>query len=200
MIWNRVKLLTFVTALGMLAGAGPPSPQSPVELTTLAGRRVSGALVELSPDHASINEKGKEVRIPLSEVLDVRAIRPKPAVPPDPRRPELTLTDGTKFYWSGLRVADRLVSVETAQLGKFSVPLSAVSSIRLAPIDRQLSDAWKDLAAREVNQDLLVIAKGNVLDHLDGTVGTIDAGTIHFVLDGEERTAKREKLFGIVYA
>jgi hypothetical protein len=200
MIWNRVKLLTFVTALGMLAGAGPPSPQSPVELTTLAGRRVSGALVELSTDHASINEKGKEVRIPLAEVLDLRAIRPKPAVPPDPRRPELTLTDGTRFYWNGLRVADQLVSVETAQLGKFAVPLSAVSSIRLAPIDRQLSEAWKDLAAREVNQDMLVIAKGNVLDHLDGTVGTIDASAIHFVLDGEERTAKREKLFGIVYA
>jgi hypothetical protein len=200
MRWNRFNLLAFAAALGMVAAAGPPAPQPPVELTTLAGRRVGGTLVELSPDHALINEKGKEVRIPLTEVLDVRAIRPKPAVPLDPRRPELTLTDGTRFYWSGLRIADRLVSVETAQLGKFTVPLSAVSSIRLAPIDRPLSDAWKDLAAREVNQDLLVIAKGNVLDHLDGTVGTIDASTIHFVLDGEERTARREKLFGIVYA
>jgi hypothetical protein len=133
-------------------------------------------------------------------VLDVRIVRPKPVVPPDPRRPELTLTDGTKLYWTALKVGDRVVSVETPQLGKFSVPLTAVSSIRLASLDRQLSDAWKDLAAREVNQDMLVIAKGNVLDHLDGTVGTIDDKMIHFVLDGEERTAKREKLLGIVYA
>ena len=97
-------------------------------------------------------------------------------------------------------MSDRLVTVETAQLGKFAVPLTAVGSIRLASLDRQLSDAWKILAAREVNQDMLVIAKANVLDHLDGTVGAIDDKMIHFVLDGEERTAKREKLFGIVYA
>lgn len=187
-------------AFGLVAASGPPTGQPPVELTTLAGRRVSGTLVELSSDHVTITEKGNAVRIPLAEVLDVRTIRPKPVVPPDPRRPEVTLTDGTKLYWTGLKVGDRVVSIETPQLGKFTVPLTAVSSIRLASLDRQLSDAWKDLAAREVNQDLLVIAKGNVLDHLDGTVGAIDDKTIHFVLDGEERTAKREKLFGIVYA
>lgn len=187
-------------AFGLVAASGPPTGQPPVELTTLAGRRVSGTLVELSSDHVTITEKGNAVRIPLAEALDVRTIRPKPVVPPDPRRPEVTLTDGTKLYWTGLKVGDRVVSIETPQLGKFTVPLTAVSSIRLASLDRQLSDAWKDLAAREVNQDLLVIAKGNVLDHLDGTVGAIDDKTIHFVLDGEERTAKREKLFGIVYA
>jgi NPCBM/NEW2 domain len=197
---DRFKLFAFVTALILIAAAGPPSAQPPVELTTLAGRRVTGALVELSADHASINDRGKEQRIPLAEVLDVRTVRPKPAVPPDPRRPELTLTDGTKIYWTALRVSDRLVTVETAQLGKFTVPLTAVGSIRLASLDRQLSDAWKDLAAREVNQDMLVLAKANVLDHLDGTVGAIDDKMIHFVLDGDERTAKREKLFGIVYA
>jgi len=194
------KLIALVATLAAVGAAGPPPVSPPVELTTLTGRRVAGTLVELSPDHVSMSERGKEVRVPLAEVLDLRTIRPKPAVPPDPRRPELTLTDGSRFYWSTLQVGDRQVSVESPQLGKFAVPLTAVSSIRLASLDRQVGDAWKDLSAREVNQDMLVIAKGNVLDHLDGTVGTIDANTIHFVLDGEERTAKREKLFGIVYA
>jgi hypothetical protein len=45
-----------------------------------------------------------------------------------------------------------------------------------------------------------VIRKGNVLDHLDGTVGTIDDVGIHFVIDGEDVALKREKIFGIVYA
>ena len=47
---------------------------------------------------------------------------------------------------------------------------------------------------------MLVIRKGNVLDHLDGTVGTIDNVGIHFVIDGEDVALKREKIFGIVYA
>jgi NPCBM/NEW2 domain-containing protein len=187
-------------AVAALAAAGPPATVPPVELTTLSGRRVTGTLVELSADHASLNSHGKDVRVPLAEVLDLRTLRPRPAVPPDLKRPELALIDGSRLYWSALRISDRQVFVETPQLGKFTLPLTAVSSVRLALLDRQLVDAWKDLSARDVTQDMLVIAKANVLDHLDGTVGTIDATNIHFVLDGEERTAKRQKVFGIVYA
>jgi hypothetical protein len=194
------KLIALSLALACAGAAGPPPAGPTVELTTLTGRRVTGALVELSPDHASLKARGEQVRVPLAEVLELRTVRPRPAVPPDSRRPELTLTDGSRLYWTALHVSDRQLSVETSQLGKFSVPLTAVSSIRLAALDRQVVDAWKDLSAREVTQDMLVIAKGNVLDHLDGTVGTIDETSIHFVLDGEERTAKREKVFGIVYA
>jgi hypothetical protein len=200
MIRHPPKLIALVATLAALGAAGPPAASPPVELTTVTGRRVTGALSELSADHASIKEKGKEVRVPLAEVLDLRTVRPKPAVAPDPRRPEVALTDGSRLYWSALQVADRQVTVDSPQLGKLSVPLTAVSSIRLGALERQIADAWKDLSAREVNQDMLVIAKGAVLDHLDGTVGTIDATTIHFVLDGEERTANRTRVFGIVYA
>ena len=194
------KLIVLVLSLAAAGAAGPPPAAPPVELTTLTGRHVTGALVELSSDHALMKSRGKEVRVPLAEVLDLRSVRPRPAVPPDPRRPELTLTDGTRLFWADLRISDRQVFVETSQLGKFILPLTAVSSVRLAFLDRQVADAWKDLSAREVNQDMLVIAKGSVLDHLDGTVGTVDGTSIHFVLDGDERTAKREKVFGIVYA
>jgi hypothetical protein len=194
------KLIALVLTLVAVGAAETPPAGPPVELTTLTGRRVTGALVELSPEHASMKSHGKDVRIPLVEVLDLRTMRPKPAVPPDSRRPELTLTDGSRLYWTALRVGDRQISVETSQLGKFTVPLTAVSSVRFASLDRQVADAWKDLSARDVTQDMLVIAKGSVLDHLDGTVGTVDGTSIHFVLDGEERAAKREKVFGIVYA
>ena len=184
------------------AASGSPSAAQgpPVELSTLTGRHLSGTLSELTADHAAVASNGQQIRVPLAEVLDVRTVRPRSAIAPDSRRPELMQIDGSHLYWTGLRVADRQVSLESAQLGKLSVPLSAVSSIRLAALDRQLADAWRDLSAREVTQDMLVVAKGNVLDHLDGTVGTIDETTVHFVLDGEERTAKRAKVFGVVYA
>lgn len=194
------KLIALVTTVATLGAAGPPPSSPPVELTTLTGRRVTGTLLELSGEQASIQAAGKELHVPLAEVLDLRTVRPRPPVPPDPRRPELTLTDGSHVYWNAFRVSDRQVTVESSPFGKFNLPLTAVGSVRLASLDRQVADAWKDLSAREVTQDMLVIAKGNVLDHLDGTVGTIDASSIHFVLDGEERSARREKVFGIVYA
>ncbi len=82
-------------------------------------------------------------------------------------------------------MGNRQAVVETAAFGKVAMPLTAVGSVRLAGLDPQVADAWKDLAAREVSQDMLVIRKGNILDHLDGTVGAIDEGTIKFVFDGE---------------
>ena len=113
----------FVAGLGRRGARRTAAGGSPVELTTLDGPpRRPARWSSFRPIMHRSSEHGKEVRIPLAEVLDLRTVRPKPAVPPDPRRPELTLTDGSRLYWTALRVSDRQVSVETAQLGKFSLP------------------------------------------------------------------------------
>src|SRR5579862_3228412 len=185
-----------------LLGAAEPSTGLQFDLTTLSGQRSAGQLRELVGDHLTLKSGNAETRVPLAEVLELRAVRTKPAVPPDVRRPELTLTDGSRIFWSALRVGnDRQVSVETPQFGKFNVPLNNVASIRLAPVDAQIADKWKELSARESTQDMLIIRKGNNLDHLDGTVGAIDEKRIHFVYEGEEvPDVKRENVFAVVFA
>lgn len=199
MIAIAPSLLALAAAL---SGAAEPAPVGQqFELTTLSGRRQTGALTELSTDSASLTAGGKSSKVPLAEVLDIRALGAKgAAAAADPRRPELTLTDGSHLYFTGLRVNDRGAQVETATLGKCDVPLNSLASIRFTVIEPQLTDAWHELAARELTRDMLVIRKGNVLDHLDGTVGTVDNVGIHFVIDGEDVALKREKIFGIVYA
>src|SRR5579863_4910107 len=196
--------LPVVLCLAAVGAAEPPGPAGgrfPAELTTLTGHRHTGSLEEILGDQATLKTRGGNVRVPLAEVLELRMIRPKTAVLVDSRRTELTLTDGSHLFWTSLGVNNQQVAVETAQLGKFTVPITAVGSIRLANLDPTVAESWKELAAREVTQDMLVIRKGNVLDHLDGTVGAIDETTIRFVFDGEERTIKRGgKIFGIVYA
>jgi hypothetical protein len=188
----------FALAAALAAAAEPASAPPQFELTTLSGRRQSGALTELSPDSATLTVAGKPSKVPLAEVLDIRATKVSAAS--DARRPELTLTDGSHLFFTGLRVNDRAAQVETANFGPFTVPVNAVASIRLTASDPQIADAWRDLAGRELTKDMLVIRKGNVLDHLDGTVGTIDDAGIHFVIDGEDVALKREKIFGVVYA
>ncbi len=197
MVCLCTKLIALALALGT---AAEPAAAPQVELTTLSGRRLSGPLLELSVDHARLKSAGKEASIPLAEILELRIVRSRPAAPADHRRPELVLTDGSRIYWTALKTADRQIQVEAPLLGKASIPLAAAASVRLAALDPVLADAWKDLAAREIKQDMLVIRKGNVLDHLDGTVGAIDSASIRFVIDGEDVSLKREKVFGIVYA
>jgi hypothetical protein len=199
MISIAPSVLVLAAALG---GAAEPAPAGlQFELTTLSGRRQAGVLTELSSDNASLTTAGKSAKFPLTEVLDIRAIGPKGATAAaDARRPELALSDGSHFFFSGLRVSASGAQVETANLGKFALPLNSLASIRFTTIDPQIADAWRELAARELTRDMLVIRKGNVLDHLDGTVGSIDDVGIHFVIDGEDVALKREKIFGVVYA
>jgi|HubBroStandDraft_6_1064221.scaffolds.fasta_scaffold26283_4 hypothetical protein len=199
MISIAPSVLALAAALG---GAAEPAPAGlQFELTTLSGRRQAGVLSELSSESASLTAAGKSARFPLAEVLDIRVIGPKGATAAaDARRPELALSDGSHLFFSGLRVSVSGAQVETANLGKFALPLNSLASIRFTAIDPQIADAWRELAARELTRDMLVLRKGNVLDHLDGTVGAIDDVGIHFVIDGEDVTLKREKIFGVVYA
>jgi hypothetical protein len=199
MISIAPSVLALATALG---GAAEPAPAGlQFELTTLSGRRQAGVLTELSSETASLTAAGKSAKFPLTEVLDIRASGPKGVTAAaDARRPELALCDGSHLFFSGLRVSVSGAQVETANLGKFALPLNSLASIRFTTIDPQIADAWRELAARELTRDMLVIRKGNVLDHLDGTVGAIDDVGIHFVIDGEDVALKREKIFGVVYA
>jgi hypothetical protein len=198
-----ISIAPSVLALAaVLGGAAEPAPAGlQFELTTLSGRRQAGVLTELSSDNASLTTAGKSAKFSLAEVLDIRAIGPKGATAAaDARRPELALSDGSHFFFAGLRVSASGAQVETANLAKFALPLNSLASIRFSTIDPQIADAWRELAARELTRDMLVIRKGNVLDHLDGTVGSIDDVGIHFVIDGEDVALKREKIFGVVYA
>jgi hypothetical protein len=198
MLFIAPSVFALAAALG---GAAEPASVPPqFELSTLTGRHQTGALTELSSDSASLTSGGKLAKVPLAEVLEIRSVSPKAAAPVDTRRPELTLTDGTHFFFATLRVSDRGVQVDAANLGKASLPSVTVGSIRFASLEPQIADAWRDLAARELARDMLVIRKGNVLDHLDGTVGAIDDVGIHFVIDGEDVALKREKVFGVVYS
>jgi len=199
MISIAPSVLALAVALG---GAAEPAPGGvQFELTTLSGHRQTGVLTELSSDAASLTVSGKPTKVPLAEVLDMRALATKgAAAAADTKRPELTFTDGSHLFFTSFRASERGAQVETAGLGKFAVPLNALASIRFTAIDAQVGDAWRELAARELTRDMLVIRKGNVLDHLDGTVGAIDDVGLHFVIDGEDVPLKREKIFGIVYA
>ena len=191
-----MQLAPAILAL-VLTQATPPA----VEVSTLKGESHQGELVGIAPNGAvSLSSGEGTVDVPLADVMAVRFPAPDDEQPVDPAVARVRLVDGTSLACSDLSVSSRSVSLKTARLGTVSVPLTAVSSIRLGALDSKVKDAWDELRGRTIQRDLLVIRKNDVLDHLTGVVGAVDGENVKFLLGGREVPVKRANVFGIVYA
>lgn len=186
----------------MLLAAVTAAPQ--VDVATLKGEQHAGALQQLTAAELTLRKDGAETKVPLSEVLEVRFAREDRSAPNPAAggQTQAILVDGSRLGCTGVAAGVRDATLTTAAAGAVKVPVTALASLRFAPPSdsRKIEDDWSALRQRELKRDLLVVRKGDVLDHLDGTIGEIDDKLVKFVLDGDEIPVKREKVFGIVYA
>lgn len=179
------------TLLTVAALAGPP-----VEVSTFAGGEIKGEMTALKDGQLTISTEGKEETIALGDVLELR-LGAKPE-DPNAESPVVTLTDGSQLTCQNLTADQDGFTVETA-LGSLKIPKDAVGSVRLAPQSNALEDAWEKLTERQLNDDMLVIPKGNLLDNLKGIVGEITPKLVNFTLGNQMVPVDREKVFGVVY-
>ncbi len=171
----------------------------PVEVSTLAGVEHKGELVELNASGIKLQAASGEVSVPLSELMEVR-LQSKSAATITGVRATVALSDGSKLSCSQLRTTSRQAELTSKSLGALKLPVTAVASVRFAAADERVDEAWNKLCDRELTQDFLVVRKGDVLDHIPGVVGDVDAKGVKFVVDGDEITVALDKLFGVVYA
>ena len=185
-------------AILLLGAAITNAPQ--VELTTLDGDRLTGQLRQLSSTAVIIETDRRYVNIPTNRLLEIRFSATPTVFTESPPRLTVALTDGARITADDLIVSGQQVSLKSPVLGRFSVPLQAVSNIRLGVLDSLLHGAWTGLLNRPSETDLLVIQKGDdVLDHLEGVIGEIDDKSIKFLLDGDEISVSRNKVFGLIF-
>lgn len=186
--------MELMTLLMLLVAAAPNA----VEVSTLRGEQHSGQLVRLDPTEAVLHVGERELRVPVRELLDVRFSSPeKTAAPEHPIA--VRLMDDSQLLATQV-TSDRGEAILThPQLGTLKVPTKALQSVRFASGDSGLESKWNQLFGRDSKKDLLVIRKGDVLDHLDGVIGTITPETVSFLLEGDEVPVRREKIFGLIY-
>ena len=172
----------------------------PVDVARLEGPAVQGELTAVSSAAVSLTVDGKTESLPLKNILEVRfkANDENTALPEQPAA-VLQTVDGAVVSLKTVAVTAQTLSGEAPNLGQFQLPLTAVNAVRLTTAAPDLEAAWNKLIPRERSQDWLVLKKGNVLDHLDGVVGTIDEKEVKFLLDGDEIPVQREKVFGVIY-
>lgn len=166
-----------------------------VQVETLKSGQAAGELRQMSATQITVGDKP----VPLSEVLEIRF--PTPTPPPAAAAPpvEVVLNDGSRLSGAQITVKAGVLELQSTELGPISARKTLVKSMRLAPVDPKVDDAWQKLIGRESKKDLIIVRKEDKLDFLPGVAGDIDAEIVKFLVDGEEVPVKRERVYGLVF-
>jgi len=172
----------------------------PIEVSTLKGEQHVGSLERLSSDEVVLKTPTGTMTIPGAELLAVRV--PTGATVPavSEAAVEIRLTDGTRLRVSSFGSTGTEAAIEHPQLGALKLPMTVVQSVRFSAPDPKVDAAWNQLLDRTAKKDQVAVRKGDVLDHLDGVIGSLDEAAVKFQLDGDEIPVKRERVFGLIYA
>ncbi len=168
-----------------------------VEVVSFQGEPRVGEWRGLADGRITIVQGGNEESVPLSEVLEVR-FRGEPTKLDKPSA-IVSLWDGSKIGATQTQIVEKRLKLTSTILGELSLPQGEVASVRFS--DRFDEDEqWTKLVDRDNKSDLLVIRKEQTLDYLDGVVVEVTDKSVKFLLDGEEVSTKREKVFGLIFA
>lgn len=186
--------MTAWTILTLLLAATPP-----VEVSTLNGEQHVGSLERLTAEEVVLKTAAGSTRVPAADLLAIRV--PAAATAPATESAiEVRLVDSSLLRASAFTSTTSEAHLKHPVLGELKLPLSAIHSVRFAAADSKVDSDWKQLLAKSSKKDQIAVRKGDLLDHLDGVIGSIDDTTVRFQLDGDDIPVKRERVFGIVYA
>lgn len=172
-----------------LLAAGPQ-----VEIQTFSGQDVGGALAELTSEQVVVDSGGKSVAVSVEDLLAVQFAAPNQSID---RAIEVMLADGTQLIATSYQVADAKAKVKLASGEELAFPTRDLAYVRFQT-GQSLNKQWGEILARELSSDRIVIRKDDVLDFLDGVLGTVD-DRISFDPGGGEVRVKPEKVFAILY-
>ncbi|QDU11763.1 NPCBM/NEW2 domain-containing protein [Gimesia aquarii] len=183
-----------VASMSILLAVSPE-----VELTSLNGDSVSGNLQSLSKSTINLKQGETAKEISLSGVLNIRF--PKNRFQRSLQSPIIVrLTDGSKFPVQSLQSNERQTKVSGELTGTLILPAKNISSIRFEPLNSNIREAWEKLARGKNSKDLLIVQKENVLDFIDGVIGSVTDEKIQFFTGDDEVAVNRKRVFGIIYA
>ncbi len=166
-----------------------------VQVDTLKSGQAAGELRQITASQIVVGERS----VPLSEVLEIRFPAPTPPTAPVINPVEVVLNDGSRLSGAQVIVKNAFFSLQSNEIGTVTAAKNVVKSVRLAPADPKVEEAWQLLLGRESKKDLIVVRKEDKLDFLAGVAGDIDAEIVKFLIDGEEVPVKRERVYGLIF-
>ena len=175
--------------------------QSPeIEVVTLSERQIQGILESFTAESLLVKTLEDSISVPIGDILTIRSTTPSKGETAQESKLVLRLVDGTRLGVRSFVTSGNAATIQHSQLGELKLSLASVSSVRLAASDSKIDHEWEQLLERTSKKDMVAIRKGDVLDHLDGVIGSLTEATLQFQLDGEDIPVKREKVFGLIYS
>ena len=168
----------------------------PVEATRLDGQRASGELKGLTATALQVEGTSGPVEIPVSELQEVRLSATGGTLAPQ----QVRMTDEALLAGETVTISAGDLTLESAELGTLKLPVDKVHSVLLAPVEAAQRAVWEELRMKVSQSDLLIVRKGENLDFVGGTIGSVEAGAVTLISRGREVKVPREKIVGIVYA
>ncbi len=166
--------MTAWPALFMLIAAAAP----PVEVATLNGEQHVGTLERLSAEDVVLKTPTGSTRLAAAELLAIRLPGAAATAAPTESLFEVRLVDATLLRVTAYTAGTTDARATHPVLGELKLPLTIVQSVRFASPDSKVDSAWKLLLTRTSRKDQVAIRKNDVLDHLDGVIGTLDETSV----------------------
>ncbi len=179
--------------LALLLAADPPA----VKVLTLDEQTHQGQLMAVEEQAVVLSSQGKTHRLPWEQVIEL--LPQQPAAETTKTKAWLVLHDGTQLAFAHVPAYDGKHIQGELWGQKLSLSVGQVAHLRLRKPSGEQADQWKEILGTKISGDLVVIAKGESLDYLEGVVRSITPQAVQFELEGTQVPVKLERVFAVVF-
>lgn len=195
---RRLSLLALaLTALHL-------APVAADDVTTTAGKKISGKLASVDAKGVSFRVENASIDIPARDIVVVdlgNKVRPLPK----DAYSEIELADGSILRGAKFGVQGKAVALEALPGGgpKADLPTRTVFSAMKRADDAKAREDWKKMLATRGKRDLYVIAQESGFTYIQGTIkgGSGDGTeiTLEKESDGKDETLRLSRSAGLVF-
>lgn len=180
------------------------APVSADDVTTTAGKKISGKLAAVDAKGVSFRVESASVEIPARDIVVVdlgNKVRPLPK----DAYSEIELADGSILRGAKFGVKGKTVVLDALPDGgpKADLPTRTVFSAMKRADDAKAREDWKKMLATRGKRDLYVIAQESGFTYIQGAIkGGSDDGTeitLEKESDGKDETLRLSRSAGLVF-
>ena len=187
-----------LAAAGLLAGLLAAARAD--DLTTVAGKKLTGQLVAVDAQGVTFKAGGTDVKVPAKEVLLID-LGNKVAVPAkDQKYHEVELTDGSVLRCGKYAVKGKKLEVELlpgpagVAPPALELPLTAVFSVCRNADDAKHRENWQAMLRTRGKRDLYVMRQADGLNFVQGTILEGNADGTEIAFEKEDGTKDQLRL------
>jgi len=184
---------------------GAAADTTPVTAETIEGRTVKGTWTGLTGGGAiQIDRQGQAATIAIPDLLAISwpTAASKPAIHAGENPLTVFLRDGSTIPCRLLGGNARTITLETAMIGRWEIPLSTVAGVRFVAVKQSESQAAFDQALVEPGpaHDTLLLTNDGKVQSLHGVTDAIEPAGIRFRWRERSIPVPPDRAIGIIFA